>query len=112
MVEDLLKNAIDQFNQKSASDEKLKKAVAGLKRTVQVSIDGGETYNFTLDNGKITPLAKGAIENPNVLINSDADTLSKVLKKEMSAMKAYATKKIKIKAALADLLALRSLLGQ
>ncbi|MFA5772606.1 MAG: SCP2 sterol-binding domain-containing protein [Thermoplasmata archaeon] len=106
-MEELLKSAIEKFNEKCKTDKELQKDIECIKRTVQINITDGKSYKFVLQSSQITDFAIGTLDNPDVLISSDNDTMKKLLSKEMSAMKAYVLKKIKIKASLEDLLTLK-----
>ena len=106
-MEELLKSMIDKFNEKCKTDKDLQNNIKDLKRTVQIEITGDKSYKFTLQDSHISDFSVGIIEKPDVHISSDAETMKKLINKEMSALKAYALKKIKIKASLEDLLMLK-----
>lgn len=106
-MEELLKGVIEKFNEKCKTDKDLQKNLKYLKRTVQIEIAGGNSYKFTLQDCHISDFSVGTIEKPDVHISSDAETMKKLINKEMTAIKAYALKKIRIKASLEDLLMLR-----
>ena len=110
MVEILIKNAIEKFNEdidNKVKDEKLKRELENVTRKVQIEITDDENYNFILCGGKITDFSKGNIEDPDARIISDKATLEGVLKGEIKPIKAWATKKLKVKASLEDMLMLR-----
>ncbi len=107
MVEELLKEIIDKFNKKAETDPKIKAEVQGLKKVIEVDITDGEQYNFTLENAHVGALNKGSVQNPDIRIIGSAETLLQVSRGEMGVMKAYATKKIQVKATLEDMLRLR-----
>ena len=107
MVEELLRETIDKFNKKVESDPKLNAELQGLKKVIQVDITDGEQYHFILENSRVGNLNKGPVQNPDIRIIGSADTLLQVSRGEMGVMKAYATKKIQVKATLEDMLRLR-----
>ncbi len=110
MVEELLKAAIDKFNRAAAEDPKVRSEVADKVRTVNVVLDAGKSYHFVLDHGHIDGLLQGPSEGAEITITSTEEVLAKVLGGEMSAMKAYALRKLQLKASLDDLLTIRKLL--
>jgi putative sterol carrier protein len=108
-MEELLKTAIEKFNDKCKTDMELQKNLKDLKRTVQIVVVGDNSYKFTLQDCHISDFSVGTVEKPDVHISSDAETMKKLINKEMSALKAYALKKIRIKASMEDLLMLKKL---
>ena len=110
MVEELLRGAIDRFNRVAAEDPKVKEEVADKVRTVNVVLDAGKSYHFVLDHGHIDGLLPGPAEKAEITITSTEEVLGKILAGEMSAMKAYALRKLQLKASIDDLLTIRKLL--
>lgn len=108
MVEELLKQAVDKFNKKASCDEKMKEQLKDIDRKVLIEITNGPSYHFDLKECYITGFGQGMIENPDVRVITDVETLTGLLKKEIRPMKAYATGKLKIKASLTDLLTLKN----
>ncbi|MDI6917352.1 MAG: SCP2 sterol-binding domain-containing protein [Thermoplasmatales archaeon] len=108
-MKEILMNAIEKFNKKCKTDEKLRKELKDVNRKVQIEIDD-EKYHFLLLGDGISGFDEGTIENPDVTIISDNETIHGLMKKEISIFKAYATGKIKIKASLMDLLRLKEFL--
>ncbi len=104
---DLIQGKIDKFNKKAATDEKLAKELEGVVRKVQFDIGDDVVYKCILQNSRINDLQVGSFDDPDMRVVSDMDTLTLVLKGEMSPMKAWATKKIRIKASIDDMLRLR-----
>lgn len=106
----MIKNKIEKFNEdidNRIKDEKLKEKLEKVTRRVQIEITDDENYNFILSSGRIADFSKGNIENPDARIISDKATLEGILKGEIKPIKAWATKKIRIKASLEDVLMLK-----
>ena len=103
-MEELIKGAIAKFNEQSERDEKIQDSIKGLKRTVQIALADGKTYNFTLEDNKLGDLCEGSIENANIKVTTDRETLEGLLKREINPLKAYANQKIKVQASFTDLL--------
>ncbi len=110
MVEQLLGAAIERFNRTAAEDPKVRSEVADKVRTVQVLLDDGRAWHFVMDRGHIDGLRQGVATAAEITISSSEEILRKVLTGEMSAMKAYALKKLQLKATLQDLLTIRRLI--
>lgn len=108
-MEELLTGAIDKFNKKVEKDEKLQKEFEGLTRKIFIEVTDGNNYHFVLDNKRITNFGEGDIESPDIKIISDTNTIVGLFNKEMGPMKALATKKLKLKGSLHDMLRIRKL---
>lgn len=106
-MEDLMKDAIKNFNERSKTDEDLRKALDGKTRSVEIEITNGKTYHFNLQDNQMTELEEGAVDNPDVKITTDLATMEGILKKEINPLKAYASGNLKFKASLMDLLTLK-----
>jgi putative sterol carrier protein len=86
--------------------EKTKEAIQGWERTALLTLKDGRQYNFTVKDNNIT-LDEGSIENPDMKIESDADTIRKLFMEEMSAASALLTRKLKVKGSASDLMKIR-----
>lgn len=104
-----MKETIDKFNERVRTDAKLQEATADKVRTVVVELEDGVAYHFTMDRGNIAELLDGPLEGADIRVTTDRATLTGILNGEISGLKAYATKRIKLKASLQDLLTIRSI---
>ncbi len=109
LVGEMLATVIDKFNKRVIEDPKLKEELKDVRRSIVVQVSDGETWNFKLDNGHAGDLAKGGLENPDILVKSDRETLRQLWNGELRAMKALATRRVHVKASLEDMLRLRKL---
>ena len=108
MLEDELKRAIETFNQKAQTDEKLQAEIKGKVRSVLVELTDSESFNFTLKDSRLGPLGKGKLDNPDIHITTDSVTMEALMKREMGPMKALVTKRLKLtKISMEDLGTLR-----
>ena len=108
MLEDDIRNAIDTFNQRAQTDEKLRAEIKGKVRSVLVELTDTESFNFTLKDDRLGPLARGIIPNPDIHITTDSVTMEALMKREMGPMKALVTKRLKLtKISMEDLSTLR-----
>jgi putative sterol carrier protein len=107
MVEQFLKDSIDKFNKKAAEDPKLAKELEGIRRTVMIEVTDGESFNFVLENARVEGLSKGKLENPDIKVTASTETFNQLQSGELRIMKAYAMRKIQVKAPLEDVLRLR-----
>ena len=105
----LLKEALDRFNEKAKTEEKLQKQLEGVDRRILIEFHDCDPINFHLKDMAISDLNEGSLEEFEIKVITDQVTLKAILMKELNAMKAYATGKIKFKASLTDLLTLKKL---
>ncbi|RDE16837.1 MAG: hypothetical protein C4K47_00840 [Candidatus Thorarchaeota archaeon] len=86
--------------------EKTKEAIQGWERSASLTLKDGRQFNFLVKNNNIT-VNEGAIDNPDMRIESDADTIRKLFMEEMSAAAALLTRKLKVKGSASDLMKIR-----
>jgi putative sterol carrier protein len=107
MIEDILRDVISRFNEKAATDEKLRSELAGVNRTVLIILEDGRNFNFSISDSKASDLINGSIENPDITFESSEGTIEALYKGDMRVMKALALKKVRIKGSIEDLLRFR-----
>jgi hypothetical protein len=105
-VKEVLDDVVAKFNAKVSCDDSLRRELVGIKKRVQVDL-GPEQYYFVLNDAKVEGVCCGCIENPDITIISDEDTVRKLHSREMKIMKAWALKKIRLKGSLEDIMRLR-----
>jgi putative sterol carrier protein len=107
MVRENIEQAIEKFNKAVQDDPKLQKEVKGIVRRVQIVLEDGPSYHFVLDDGHIDGLLDGPLTEAEITVTTDTATLEGIFSGEVSALRAYASKKLKLKASLQDLMTLR-----
>lgn len=107
MIEDILRDIISRFNEKAATDEKLKSELVGVNRSILITLEDGRNYNFSLSDSRASDLVSGSIENPDISIESSEQTIEALYKGDMRVMKALALKKLRVKGSIEDLLRFR-----
>jgi putative sterol carrier protein len=86
--------------------EKTKEAIEGWERTAQLTLKEGPEYHFLVKDNIIT-VHEGPIDNPDMRIQSDEDTIRKLFLEEMSAASALLKRKLKVKGSASDLMKIR-----
>ncbi|MDN5357936.1 MAG: hypothetical protein PWR17_1105 [Candidatus Methanomethylophilaceae archaeon] len=104
-----IQDLVDKFNKKSDDDEKLRKELAHLDKTFMIDL-GKESYSMKLQNSRITGFKAEAMDNSDIIVISTPENLQAMIDGELRPMKAYITKKIKIKGNLQDLMFLKKFL--
>ncbi len=106
-MKEILQSLVNKFNE--MSDEKVKEKIKDLERNITVIFEDNGAYHFTLKNSKLSDVEEG-YEKGDIEITTTTETFQKILNKEMDALSAYITKKIKVKASLMDKFLLSDLL--
>lgn len=107
-VKDLLLQTIERFNKKVDSDPKTRKELEGVSKRVNVDLES-EKYSFILKDCKAGDFKDGLLPEADITILSDPATVEDLINGKLKVMKAWATKKIKIKGSLEDVMRLRKL---
>ena len=107
-MREILEGAIETFNWLAGDNEKMRQAVRGIKRLVEIRLEDGEEYNFLLEGTTAHPLVVGKAETPaDIVIVSSETTLREIMAGHLSPVKAMAKKELRIKASIMDLLLMR-----
>lgn len=104
-----IQGMVDKFNKKSDEDEKLRNELGHLNKTFMIDL-GTEAYSMKLENSKIKDFKAEAIENSDITVIISPENLQAMIDGELRPMKAYITKKIKIKGNIQDLMFLKKFL--
>jgi putative sterol carrier protein len=110
-LEELLNQTIEKFRTKVAEDEAIRKELEGTKRLIFIDVIGKEGYSFLLDGPEIKDFGKGNVDEPDIRVTATEEDLILLFKGELKPMKAWATKRLKVKASLEDLLRVKRFLG-
>jgi len=107
MIEVLLRQIVDKFNERARTDPQLKEELAGFERAVLLRLKDGQEFSFRISGGQAIDFQDKPIPHPEIVIETDAETVEKLMSKEMRIMKAIATRKLRINASLEDMLRMR-----
>ena len=105
-VKAVLDDVVAQFNARVKCDDSLRRELIGIKKRVQVDL-GPEQYHFVIEDCKVDGVCDGRIENPDITIISDEETVRRLHCRELKIMKAWAQKKIRVRGSLEDIMRLR-----
>jgi putative sterol carrier protein len=86
--------------------EKTMEAIEGWERTAQLTLKEGPEYHFLVKDNNIT-VHEGPIDEPDMRIQSDEETIRKLFLEEMSAASALLKRKLKVKGSASDLMKIR-----
>jgi putative sterol carrier protein len=105
-VKQLLEDTIARFHERVAKDEALQNELAGINKKVNVNLVT-EKYHFVIDNKRVVDFGEGLLECPDIVIESDPQTVEDLFSGKMKIMKAWALRKIKVKGSMEDVMRLR-----
>ena len=105
-VRSLMEQTIARFHDRVDKDEALQKELDGVKRKVNLNLCT-ETYHFILENKRVVDFGEGLLECPDILIESDPQTVEELYSGKMKVMKAWALRKLRVKGSLEDVMRLR-----
>ncbi|MHA1248282.1 MAG: SCP2 sterol-binding domain-containing protein [Candidatus Thorarchaeota archaeon] len=88
--------------------EDTRKAIEGWERTVLLTLKDGRKYHFLVKDGTIE-IHEGGLDEYDMKIESDEDTVRKLFLEEMSAAAALLKRKLKIKGSASDLMRIRKI---
>ncbi len=86
--------------------EKTMEAIDGWERTAHLKLKEGSEYHFIVKDNTIT-VHEGPVEEPDMSIQSDEETIRKLFLEEMSAASALLKRKLKVKGSASDLMKIR-----
>jgi putative sterol carrier protein len=109
-MEEILNEWLVKIKKNMEEDEKLKSEIKGFDGIFQLDITDGESYYVTIKEGEVGDLEKGKAEKPRLTVTSDTETLKAVMSQEMSPMKAFAMRKIRLNGSFEDIIRLRKFL--
>jgi len=90
--------------------DKVAASFKGWNRVMQyVFPDIGLSVSITVRDGVPGQPVEGRVDGPQVLYEMSSDTLLAISRREISGMKAYTQKLVKVKASMTDLLKLQKL---
>lgn len=110
MTETDAKNAINKMLE-NFNTEKSKKVFRKWTKTMAFEFtDLGKTYYSNIEQGSPSEVIEGEPEKANIKITTDSNTWKGIMDGEISGMKAYTSKKLKVKGSMPDLLKLQKLM--
>ena len=86
--------------------EKTMEAIDNWERTALLMLKEGSEYHFIVKDNTIT-VHHGGLDEPDMKIQSDEDTIRKLFLEEMSAASALLKRKLKVKGSASDLMKIR-----
>ncbi|HKM13962.1 MAG TPA: SCP2 sterol-binding domain-containing protein [Candidatus Methanomethylophilaceae archaeon] len=108
-MQEKIEGIVVKFNKRSDEDEKLREDMAHLKKVFMIDL-GDEVYSMKLENSKVDDFKAEIVEDADIVLTSTSETIEASMSGELRPMRAYITKKIKIKGSIQDLMFLKKFL--
>ncbi len=108
-MEPEVQKLIEKFRKKIADHEEIRKEVEPIEKTFCVDL-GEEVYSFKLSHAEIVDYKPERLENAAVTITTTPENFKALVDGDLRPMRAYVTKKIKIKGKIDDLMHLKKFL--
>lgn len=105
----MFEEKVAEFNKKIDEKESLRKELAHLNKTFTLDLDT-EVYSMVLEDSKIKDFKPEAIEDADVVVTSTPEAVVALIEGDLRPMRAYLTKKIRIKGKIQDLMFLKKFL--
>ena len=105
-MEPRIKALVDKVNNKLENDEEMRNEVKDITKTFNIDLDT-EKYSFKMENSKISDFKAEALPEADVILITSVENMTALLDGDLRPMKAYITKKIKIKGDFQDLMFLK-----
>jgi putative sterol carrier protein len=92
------------------ADPKVVKEFSRWNKTMQYHFpDRGEYYLVRFIDGEAQPPVQEQVPKPDIQYEMDSDTFLAIIRKEITGMRAYQQKRVKLKASMPDLLKLQKI---
>jgi len=108
-ISKLLAEKVIEFNSRVDNEPKFSKMIEGKNRTICICVLDGDTYSSKLEELRIDDFAKTDESSADLVVTADSKTLTALIEREMSPIKAYMKGDLKVKASLTDMLLLKKL---
>jgi len=108
-AEEDIQKMIGKFERRMAKDEDAKAKVKEIKKTINIDL-GEEHYSFRVEDAAVYDYKAELLEEADITLITTPENLHLLVEGELRPMRAYVTKKIKIKGKIEDVLHLKSLL--
>jgi len=105
-IKDSIQQMIDKFHSKVENDGKMREELSGVVKKVNLDL-GSERYSFILDNGRVHSFQEELLNDADVSVMTDPQTLEGLVSGKIRPMKALALRKLKLKGDFEDLLRFR-----
>ena len=109
VVRDSIQQMINKFHSRIETDEKMRAELSGIVKKVNIDL-GSETYSFVLEEGRVHSFQDGLLDDADIKLISDPETMEGLISRRIKPMKALALRKLRVKGDIEDLMRFRKFL--
>lgn len=106
---EVLEELLRKFRNNMKKNGSLKEKMKDFDRDIQIDFESGDHYNLTLKEGEISEIKDGTLEDADITLTTEVETLKKLINNDLGPMEAYAKNKISLDASFSDLLKFKKL---
>lgn len=99
------------FFRKWENDAEFRDSLEGKDRDILIDITDVGAWTLVVRDGKLEAIEESKPEDPDVRLTSRSEDFLAVFEGDLSPLKAYVQKKIKVKAGIRDILLVKSFMG-
>lgn len=103
-----IQRMIDKFRRRMSKDPETRAKVEPITKTLNIDL-GDEFYSMKIEHAEITEFRPELIDDPDVTLMTTCEYLQELIDGTLRPMKAYVTKKIRIKGKIEDIMHLKAL---
>ena len=107
-LKESMETLVDKFNDRIQEDPKLHGELQGITKRVHMDL-GSVSYSFVLEDCRVDGVIEGAIDSPDIVVESDPNTIEGLISKRIRPMKAFALRKVKLHGDFDDLMRFRKM---
>ena len=106
-IPEMLQEKVTLFNQRIDNEEKFAGMIGDKQRSVRIEITDGVTLTARLADGRLADFTTAAGPEADIRVTADTETMGGMLAGTVSPIVAYATRRLKVKCSVRDLLLLK-----
>lgn len=107
-MEPEIQRMIDKFRRRMEKDPDTKAKVEPITKTLNIDL-GDEFYSMKIEYADIVDYKAELIDDPDITVTTTPENLQALIDGTLRPMRAYVTKKVKVKGHIEDILHLKSL---
>lgn len=99
------------FQRKWENNADFRDSLKGKDRDIVIDLTDLDAWTLTVRDGKLQEIQEGRHEDPDVKLTTEAEDFLAIFSGDLSPLKAYMTKRVKVSAGLRDILLVKSFMG-
>lgn len=109
-IREMIQGLMDRFNERAGDDQKFAEFWKDKVRRISIEFTDGETFGMTLRDGRLVDLDIRTEADPDIRIITTTECFRDLIGRRIHPMKALALRRLRVKASIEDMLAIRKML--